>query len=53
MDVTQFSKELAATSDEFLRMHSVFAQKVLELLPGQMGVVANGQVTIFNIIRDF
>uniref|UniRef100_A0A914V212 UDP-glucose:glycoprotein glucosyltransferase 1 n=1 Tax=Plectus sambesii TaxID=2011161 RepID=A0A914V212_9BILA len=44
MDVATFKKELNLLSDEFLKIHSRYATRTLELLPGQRAIVANGLV---------
>jgi hypothetical protein len=45
MDVATFKRELNLMSGEFLKIHSRYATRTLELLPGQRAIVASGMVS--------
>jgi hypothetical protein len=45
MNVDKFNKEMAMMEPAFLEMDSIYVQQVLDIKPGQLAVIANGQVS--------
>lgn len=49
MDIQGYLEAYEKQTDDFLKVHRMFAERVLEFGPSQRGVVTNGQVNNYKM----
>lgn len=50
MDIQAYLEAYNKQTDDFLKVHRMFAERVLEFGPSQRGVVTNGQVNNYKML---